>query len=85
MLFRSHNHSKIDIAQLSTDMNRPIEVINKWIKKNITDAPSSIRAGDHFTRNRGATIMTENASTIGDTKRQKIKPRQTCITKIKND
>jgi hypothetical protein len=84
IFYLQHNHNKIDISQLSVDMNRPIEVINKWIKKNIDEKPSVIRAGEHFARNKGATIMTENASTIADTKRVKNKVRQSCVTKIKN-
>lgn len=80
-----HNHSKMNITQLSSDLNRPIVVLEKWIMKNITNAPSPIKAGDHFARTKGAVVMTENASTLSDSKRKKPAQRTPCITKIKND
>lgn len=80
-----HNHSKINITQLSSDLNRPVVVLEKWIKKNITDAPSVMKAGDHFGRTKGSIVMTENASTLSDSKRKRATPRNECVTKIKND
>ena len=80
-----HHHNKLDLTQLSSDLNRPIDILEKWIKKNVTEAPASIRAGDHFARTKGAVVMTENVSAMSDSKRKKTQPRQPCITKIKND
>lgn len=80
-----HNYNKIDISQLSEDLNRPVAIIEKWIKKNISNAPAPIKAGDHFARMKGSVVMTENASTLSDSKRKKLTQRQQCITKIKND
>lgn len=80
-----HHHNKLDLAQLSSDLNRPIDILEKWIKKNVTETPASIRAGDHFGRTKGAVVMTENVSAMSDSKRKKPQPRQSCITKIKND
>ena len=83
--YLQHNY-KLDISQLSSDLNRPVDIIEKWIKKNISDKPATIRAGDHFIRNdKGAVIMTENASTLSDAKRKRNITNQSCITKIKND
>lgn len=79
------NHSKIEISQLSSDLNRPIDIIEKWIKKNITDAPSVMKAGDHFARSKGSVIMTENASALTDSKRKRHINNSQCVTKIKND
>jgi len=80
-----HHHNKIDLSQLSSDLNRPIDIIEKWIKKNVVEAPAGMKAGDHFARSKGAVIMTENVSAMSDSKRRKTLPRQQCVTKIKND
>lgn len=79
------NYNKVDLSQLSNDLNRPIDIIQKWIKKNITDAPSIMKAGDHFARSKGSVVMTENASTLSDSKRKRHINNSQCVTKIKND
>lgn len=78
--------NKLDIKDIATDLNRPINIVEKWIKKNVVEAPAGIKAGDHFARTRGSVVMTENASTLSDSKRnRKNTARSSCITKIKND
>lgn len=83
------NYKNMEIAQIATDLNRPITSVENYIKKNIvkttqtTATSNSLKAGDQFVRKDGITIMTENASTIGDAKRQKVARPNPCITKIK--
>jgi|688.fasta_scaffold292158_2 hypothetical protein len=79
------NHNKIEVSQLSSDLNRPIDIIEKWIKKNITEAPSVMKAGDHFAKSKGSVIMTENVSALSDSKRKRHINNSQCVTKIKND
>lgn len=82
---KSH-YNKIDLKEIAEDLNRPMGIIEKWAKKNIIEAPGTIKAGDHFARTKGAVVMTENASTLADSKKKrKVSTRQPCITKIKND
>lgn len=82
----THNHKNMDIKDLAQDLNRPIKIVEKWMKKNIVEAPAGIKAGEHFARNKGTVVMTENASTLSDSKRKKkTLPRQPCITKIKDE
>lgn len=83
------NYKNMDIAQIATDLNRPITSVENYIKKNIvkttqtTATSGGLKAGDQFVRKDGITIMTENASTIGDAKKQRPSKTNTCITKIK--
>ena len=83
------NYKNMEIAEIATDLNRPITAVETYIKKHIvkptqTSATSSgLRAGDQFVRKDGITIMTENASTIGDAKKIRSSKSSTCITKIK--
>jgi len=80
------HYNKIDLKELSEDLNRPMGLVEKWAKKNIDESPGTIKAGDHFARSKGSVVMTENASTLSDSKRKrKVTRRQPCITKIKND
>jgi hypothetical protein len=73
------------VESISTDLNRPQSSVESYItkaaKKKETTATS-----DQFARQGGATIMTENASTMIDAKRKKPSlPCKTlsCVTKIK--
>lgn len=83
------NYKNMDIAEIAVDLNRPITSIENYIKKNIVKSTqtvatsSGLKAGDQFVRKDGITIMTENASTLGDAKRTKSTKSNPCITKIK--
>jgi hypothetical protein len=83
------NYKNMEIAEIATDLNRPITSVENYIKKHIVKATqtvaasSGLKAGDQFVRKDGITIMTENASTIGDAKKIKSTRTNPCITKIK--
>jgi hypothetical protein len=87
------NYQVLDIAQIATDLNRPITSIENYIKKNIvktqatstgtkSDKPIAINGSEQFVSRDGITIMTENASMLGDIKTKKTIVKD-CITKIK--
>lgn len=79
------------IEEIATDLNRPQSIVQSYLtkaKKNASKNTSSITANDQFVRQNGATIMTQNASTLIDEKRKFSKTstkNKNCITKIKND
>jgi len=83
------NYKNMDIAEIATDLNRPITSVENYIKKHIVKATqtvatsSGLKAGDQFIRQDGITIMSENASTLGDAKKAKSTRSNPCITKIK--
>lgn len=82
----NNNYRDMDIAEIAIDLDRSIKSIETYIKKNITHKPkqTTITAGDHFHHHRGATVSTENASTLADEKRKTTaRPTQKCITKVK--
>lgn len=81
------NYRNMDIAVLAEDLDRTISSVENYIKKNITHKPKQVgvQAGDHFISYKGSTVMTENASTISDSKRKFSKPSSSCVTKIKKD
>ena len=83
-----HNYPDMDAAELAVELDRPIRSIENYIKKNVTKQKklSPVNASDQFIRQNGATVMTENASTITDElKKQVNRTKKSCITKIKND
>jgi hypothetical protein len=75
--------------EIAKDLNRNLKSVESYISKIIQDnvkknEENGLKAGDQFQHNKGATIMTENASTIADANR-KVGPRlnNSCITRIK--
>lgn len=87
------NYQTMDIAQIATDLNRPITSVETYIKKNIikskttsispkSDKKLAIDGSEQFVSRDGITIMTENASMLGDIKTKRILNKD-CITKIK--
>lgn len=82
------NYRDMAVADLATDLDRTITSVEKYIKKNITHKPrqTGITAGDQIQHHKGATVMTENASTISDDKRKTfVRKPSNCVTKIKRD
>jgi hypothetical protein len=87
-----NNYNKLDLAEIAVDLDRSIKSIENHVKKNVVNfkkaddrekAPMS--AGEHFIRKSGATVMTENASTIIDETRSTSSARKNCITTIKHE
>jgi hypothetical protein len=87
------NYQTMDIAQIATDLNRPITSVETYIKKNIIksqatsvspkgDKQLAINVSEQFVSRDGITIMTENASMLGDIKTKRTMAKD-CITKIK--
>lgn len=75
--------SGISIEEISKDLDRAKNSIENYIKKNKIDTPRSI-VDQQFARQNGATIMTENASSMIDQKKSSSKkPQSSCITKIR--
>ena len=87
--FYIDNNRDKDIAEIAVDLDRSVASIEKYLKKNVTEAPrqTSVKAGDQFARNdRGIVVMTENASQMSDAKRKSVIKKPThCVTKIKQD
>lgn len=75
------------ISEIAADLDRPAKSIEKCVAKAQKEMPSSkLTSGDQFVKQRGAVIMTQNASTIGDARRRSTKPANSnCVTKIKRD
>lgn len=72
----------LSLNQICEDLNRSQSSVKKQIDKSKKDKP--ITVGDQFARQSGATIMTENASSMADAvrKRGPTLP-SSCVTKIK--
>jgi hypothetical protein len=84
--FYISEHAKIgkDINEIAVDLDRPLKSIEKCYTSAKKDGIQSI-TGDQFIREKGCTIMTENASSMGDSTKlnnQKARARE-CITKVK--
>jgi len=84
--FYIDNNRDTDVAQIALDLDRSITSIEKYLKKNVTEAPrqTGTRAGDQFARNdKGSVVMTENASQMSDAVRKTVIKKPThCVTKI---
>jgi DNA-binding CsgD family transcriptional regulator len=86
--YLDHHYELLTPQELARDLNRSIKSVESYIARIITkQGPKSnneMSAGNHFHYNKGATIMTENASTISDSTKQ-VGPRlnKNCITRIK--
>lgn len=70
------------IEQIATDLDRAAGAIEKHIKKNKIEAPKTL-IDQQFARQNGATIMTENASTMIDGNKKNTQIKHNCVTKIR--
>lgn len=83
-----HHYQVLTSQELAKDLNRNLKAVESHISKIVQDQVKSqgggLKAGDQFHHHKGATIMTENASTLADENR-KVGPRynKNCVTKIK--
>jgi hypothetical protein len=78
------------LQQIAEDLDRSLSSIENYVAKHLPEKKNTklaISAGEHFSRQKGVTIMTENASTIGDATRKRVKDlsRPSCITQVKNE
>jgi hypothetical protein len=86
--FYLDNHINEDPDTLATTLDRSISFIKKYIKENksqeetVSAKPKRLNP-NFFPSNRGAVVMTEGGSQIGDDTRSKVKPQeQNHIVKI---
>lgn len=71
------------MEEIARDLDRAIGSIERHIKKCKIEAPKTI-IGQQFLHQNGATIMTENASSMIDqTKVLNPKNQSNCVTKIR--
>jgi predicted transcriptional regulator len=85
--FYIENHYEtIDISQIASDLDRPKASVENYVKKLVKEGKSvGVKVGDHFARRKGVVTMTENASTMSDSKKKKTPVSTNCVVKIKND
>ena len=94
--FYIENHTDLSIASLCKDLDRAKSTVNKFLKTlpavNQEQGPAPVASKEtptmsQFARNgKGSTVMTENASVMGDEHRGKrdLPPRsQRCTTRIR--
>tara|TARA_B100001564_G_C20114327_1_gene435058 strand:+ start:197 stop:508 length:312 start_codon:yes stop_codon:yes gene_type:complete len=87
-----NNYNKLDLAEIAVDLDRSIKSIENYVKKNVVnfkknndrDKPA-MNVSEQFIRKAGATVMSENASTLIDETRSSSAARKDCITTIKNE
>jgi hypothetical protein len=88
MFYVEEKHkSGTEIEQIAKDLDRTMNQIEKYLSSISISKPKNMTiVEEQFVRQRGATIMTENASTMIDSLRR---PKNTnnidCVTKLKND
>jgi hypothetical protein len=81
-----HIKSGKDINEIATDLDRAVKSIEKCVTKVQKELKKSPLTSDQFARRPGVTVMTENASTMGDATRSRKSPSSlSCITKIKDE
>lgn len=80
-----HNYRQLDIAEIAQDLDRTIKSVETYITKTHTRQKPTVTAGEQMARSKGVVTMTENASSISDSRRKAKTINKNCITKIKND
>lgn len=78
-----------DAKQIAKDLDRPIATVKKHIDKVKKENPQDHRltAGKQMARQEGVVIMTENASSVSDTRGRGKNPERTrqCTVSIKDE
>ena len=78
--------AEMEVAEIASDLNRAISLVQNYIKKNHKASKNPMAAGQHFIRQSGVTIMSENAATIADSHRKgRPAPSEKCTTRITRD
>lgn len=85
IFYIEHNYKTLTPQQLAEDLGRKVQTVNTYIKNNISIKTTKIRAGDHFAKSKGAVVMTETASMLGDNKKSVTRKPKDCVTKIRHD
>jgi hypothetical protein len=80
--YRSGN----SIEDIAKELDRSINTITSYVKINNLKPKEDSIMSQQFAKTKGATVMTENASSMIDSKRKiNYAFNNNCITKIKND
>lgn len=82
-----HAKSGKTIDELALDLDRPMKSIEQCYTKAQKEAGKSSMTSEQFARHKGSVVMTENASSMSDAKRQfrTTTKTQNCITSAKKD
>lgn len=83
--FYISEHAKIGkgMDEISTDLDRPLKAIEKCYTCAQKDVARTM-VSDQFVREKGCTIMTENVSSMSDSKRRvNVQTSRDCVTKVK--
>jgi hypothetical protein len=86
--FYIENHmNEQGVESLAKELDRSISSVEKYIKKISKDKTTTFgKVGGQFARSHGAVVMTENASSMSDSKRKiGTKNNTNCVVKIKHD
>lgn len=80
-----HAKSGKDIAEVASDLDRPIKSIEKCYTQAKKETSKQLTVGDQFARQKGSVVMTENASAMADSKRviNTSSKTKNCIAKAK--
>lgn len=80
MFYIEGKRDEMSTETIAEDLNRSKTTIENYLKKN---PRKGLTVGDQFARQKGVTIMTENASIMSDETRSSKKVQKSCVTKIK--
>ena len=73
-----------DVASLCKDLDRAQSIVSRYVEE--CKGKNNTRLAEQFAHNRGSTVMTENASSMGDELRGKVNHTSRskgCTTSIK--
>lgn len=86
-VFYITEHAKLgkEIGEVAQDLDRPIKSVEKCYTQAKIDNEKPLTAGEQFAKHKGSVIMTQNASTLSDSRRKsRSSPKsKNCITSIK--
>lgn len=76
-----------ELSDIATDLDRAIKSIEKCYTTAKKENEKSLTVGDQFAKHKGSVVMTENASSLSDSKRKVNTSSKTtnCITSPKNN
>jgi uncharacterized surface anchored protein len=83
--FYISEHAKIGkgIDEIAADLDRPLKAIEKCYTCAQKEGARTM-VSDQFVREKGCTIMTENASSMSDSKKRvSTQTSRDCVTKVK--
>lgn len=86
--FYIENHyMSVETGQIAKDLDRPKSSVENYIKKHLKKDTKNNqpKVGDQFARRPGVVTMTENASSMSDSRRKKNPVSTRCVVKIKDE